>query len=500
METVNRWWAWRQMAAESRKLLDNKKIEAAVREKGNRTADVARLLKKEVGCSGHSLSVDDPKMGGGFRIVGFIDFEAGKGVRVTRYGEETADGQNEVVRFTWSDFAKVVIHDMELKAEAEAFEPGKAKARRSAGKQQKGQEEKTMTMLAKTTETRALTLADYEARIHLYKEQIGTGYIGIGRTLIEAKEAKVVPHGQWETWVTETTGLTPRQAQRCMQAATEIRDGSAMARLEMSKALLLLSSGLDEEKREEIATKAVDEGATVKQLKEELRKAKLQVVQETGAATEIRDALKKAEEERERLEQQLRATESAYKIRINDEKEDAYQRGEMAGKHQAKVDLMHETDRLEAELHKQKEALEVSRKLLDSKKFEIEQMKDASGKEYEGLRNELAKQTQYAADLKRNQADLLAAAEDAEKRAADAEAELEALRAGVNDGEKPTVSKLREAVIDFLDKVELLQYHPEKLTKDSEEMDRLLCEVEDCCYRMHMAINRAAVEVEGAIE
>ena len=93
-----------------------------------------------------------------------------------------------------------------------------------------------MTMLAKGTETRALTLADYEARIHLYKEQIGTGYIGIGRTLIEAKEAKVVPHGQWESWVTETTGLTPRQAQRCMQAATEIRDGSAMARLEMSKA------------------------------------------------------------------------------------------------------------------------------------------------------------------------------------------------------------------------------------------------------------------------
>ena len=36
-----------------------------------------------------------------------------------------------------------------------------------------------MTMLAKT-ESRALSLADYEARIHLYKEQIGTGYIGIG--------------------------------------------------------------------------------------------------------------------------------------------------------------------------------------------------------------------------------------------------------------------------------------------------------------------------------
>jgi hypothetical protein len=65
--------------------------------------------------------------------------------------------------------------------------------------------------------------------------------------LNEAKAAGVVPHGQWEAWVTETTGLTPRQAQRCMKAATEIRDGSAMAQLEMSKALLLLGSGLDED-------------------------------------------------------------------------------------------------------------------------------------------------------------------------------------------------------------------------------------------------------------
>ena len=185
-----------------------------------------------------------------------------------------------------------------------------------------------MTMLANRTETRALTLADYEARIHLYKEQIGTGYIGIGRTLLEAKEAKVVPHGQWESWVTETTGLTPRQAQRCMQAATEIKDGTAMARLEMSKALLLLSSGLDAEQQEEIAGKAVEEGATVKDLREQLRKAKLQIVQETGAATEIREALKKSEEEREQIEAQMRETISGYKARLDEETAKAYQQGQ----------------------------------------------------------------------------------------------------------------------------------------------------------------------------
>lgn len=357
-----------------------------------------------------------------------------------------------------------------------------------------------MTMLAKTTEARALTLADYEARIHLYREQVGTGYIGIGRTLNEAKEAKVVPHGQWESWVTETTGLTPRQAQRCMQAATEIRDGSAMARLEMSKALLLLSSGLDEEQREEIATRAADEGATVKALREEVRKAKLQLVQETGAAAEIRDALKKAEEDREHLEQQMRATVSAYQIRMDEETEKAYKQGEEDGKQQAKVDLMHETDRLEAELHKQKEALEVSQKLLDSKKYEVNELRNASGKEYEGLRNELAKQTQYAADLKRNQDDLLAAAEDAEKRAAEAEAELEALKAGMDPAKEPAAVILGKAVSAFFGECELMPFYPEELTKDRGAVNALVDNLEDWCTRMQRAIAGAAVEAEGAIE
>jgi hypothetical protein len=128
------------------------------------------------------------------------------------------------------------------------------------------------TMLREEGAARRLTIADYEARIHLYKEQIGIGYIGIGRTLNEAKEAGAVPAGQWEAWVTDVTGLTIRQAQRCMQAAREIRDGSALARLEMSKAMRLLSSGLDEEEREELAQRADDEKLTVKALEDEIRK------------------------------------------------------------------------------------------------------------------------------------------------------------------------------------------------------------------------------------
>ena len=149
-----------------------------------------------------------------------------------------------------------------------------------------------MTMLAIREEEHALTLADYEARIMIYKEQIGTGFIGIGRTLIEAKEAKVVPHGQWEDWVVRTTGMTVTNAQRCMKAAREIKDGSALARLDMSKALLLLQSGLDEDAQEHLAEKAIDESATVRELRAEIARQKedLDVFATAAQAAEQRTA------------------------------------------------------------------------------------------------------------------------------------------------------------------------------------------------------------------
>lgn len=361
-----------------------------------------------------------------------------------------------------------------------------------------------MTMLANRTETRALTLADYEARIHLYKEQIGVGYIGIGRTLNEAKAAGVVPHGQWEAWVTETTGLTPRQAQRCMKAATEIKDGSAMAQLEMSKALMLLGSGLDADAQEAIAGRAAEEGATVKALREEIRQAKaaqeaadaenaesiralkLKLVQETGASTEIRAALKKAEADRDALKGQLEATISAYQKRMDEEAGNAYRRGlqdkaagmeqDIRKEFQEKIDFLNSKaaqaeDRvrdLKAELEASRkdgsaqwdkgykagmdQAAEIRREVNEQRTKEIDNLQealDASEKELAGVRNE-------AESLRRNQGDLLAAAEEAEKRAADAEAELEALKAAGPEGKEPAWKVIKMAADRFRMECEML--------------------------------------------
>ena len=352
------------------------------------------------------------------------------------------------------------------------------------------------------TETRALTMADYEARIHLYKEQIGTGYIGIGRTLNEAKAAQVVPHGQWETWVTETTGLTPRQAQRCMQAATEIRDGSALAKLEMSKALMLLGSGLDEEAREEIAEKAVEEGATVKELREQLRKAKLQIVQETGAAAEIREALKSAEADRELLEDQMRAAEQGYKERLENAREDAYRRGEMAGGADAA-----------AEIRQLRADLENNRRLRQSLKDQLEDEREAAQKKAFGLQNELNKQTQYAEELRRKLEEtknapaggdderemLLEAAANAEQRAANAEAELEALRAGGAGQQDPAWKVLKVAVTRFMTDCEMLPLDPAALIPEQARIMANIERLEKWTDMMRIAM-AGAVPGEGAVE
>ena len=398
-----------------------------------------------------------------------------------------------------------------------------------------------MTMLANVKENKVMTLADYEARIFLYKEQIGTGYIGIGRTLIEAKEAKVVPHGQWETWVTETTGLTARQAQRCMQAATEIKDGSAMARLEMSKALLLLSSGLDEETREEIATQAADEGATVKDLREQLKQAKLKLVQETGAGAEIREALKTLEAERKQLEQQLRALEQAYGDKLEEQmkarnrvfqeelavaRDDAYRRGEGAGK----MDAAAEIRKLKEALARNEERVkEITRDNLGLAKDLNEKEKERAAAYREGrqdaeaqaenkifgLQNELNKQTQYAqslreelekkqeaavpADFAKDREILLAAAEEAEKRAADAEAELEALKAAGAGQPDPGWKVLKKAVDIFMADCELLAINDlQGLLREEAKVNATLNYLDGWIAATRQAM-AGAVQAEGAV-
>lgn len=411
-----------------------------------------------------------------------------------------------------------------------------------------------------TEAERVSAVARYEARIQLYKEQIGTGYIGIGKTLNEAKAAGVVPHGQWEAWVTEVTGLSPRNAQRCMQAAREIKDGSALARLEMEKAILLLGSGMDEETREEIAERAAEEGATVKALREEIRQAKaareaseaesaeaikalkLQVVRESGAAAEIREALKKAQAERAEIEQQMTAAINEYKTQMDNAVGDAYRRGltdkaeglrkdlerELKGKidfiasqrNQAEERIRDLTEELEKVRQeggaKWDEGFRAGQSQSDALLASRDQILEEQDKAIDGLREQIAQREgtiqelrekleqadglgrEELEKLRRNQGDLLAAAEDAEKRAADAEAELEQLRAGQKADAEPAVMVLSRALAAFFGECELMPYYPESLRGHRQPILESIAGLETWCERMRGALD-AAVPAEGAV-
>jgi len=115
----------------------------------------------------------------------------------------------------------------------------------------------------------ATQLASIERRISYHIQGAYANLVEVGRCLIEAKEARLVPHGQWEDWVQRTTGMHERRAQRLMRVAREVPADSAMTKLPISHIQEILA--LPEGEREAVATKAVEENQSLRALKDEIQ-------------------------------------------------------------------------------------------------------------------------------------------------------------------------------------------------------------------------------------
>lgn len=113
-------------------------------------------------------------------------------------------------------------------------------------------------------ETELIDLPAIEARIAGHMQGIAFNLLQVGRCLVIAKEANLVPHGKWEEWVRFHTGMSERRAQRLMQAVSIAPEGSRIAELPVSKIMALLP--LPEDKREDVAAEAIQDNLTVKQL------------------------------------------------------------------------------------------------------------------------------------------------------------------------------------------------------------------------------------------
>ena len=154
--------------------------------------------------------------------------------------------------------------------------------------------------MMKATSNEMVTLENIEYRISVHMNGAYRELLYVGRCLIEAKEAKLVPHGGWEDWVRKNTGFTERQAQRLMQAAKAVHDGSAMENLPLSKIQVILT--LPEPEREAVAEKAVKEDMSLRQLQDEVKKQKGEAYKQARLAEQAKaDAAAAAEAHRQEI-------------------------------------------------------------------------------------------------------------------------------------------------------------------------------------------------------
>lgn len=195
------------------------------------------------------------------------------------------------------------------------------------------------------------TLANIEYRIGLHMQGAYENVLEVGRCLNEAKDAGLVPHGQWEAWVRRNTGMSERSAQKLMQAARCVQTGSAMERLPISKIQAILA--LPEAERETMAEKATSEGMSLRELQEEVRR-------QTDRANKADERARRSEINRARAVEALRR-----------ELEQAKQNPEGGISPEAQAEI----DRLRAE---------------------IDRMGNCAGEEIDRLRNELAEAESYA--------------------------------------------------------------------------------------------------------
>ncbi len=140
--------------------------------------------------------------------------------------------------------------------------------------------------MVEVTSNEMISLKEIEYKISVHMNGAYRELLAVGHCLIEAKEAKLVPHGCWEEWVRKNTGFTERQAQRLMQAAKAVHEGSAMENLPISKIQVILT--LPEPEREAVAEKAVKEDMSLRQLQDEVKRQKGEAYKQTRLAEQAK--------------------------------------------------------------------------------------------------------------------------------------------------------------------------------------------------------------------
>lgn len=319
-------------------------------------------------------------------------------------------------------------------------------------------------MTEKTAITRTMEEITASARINM--ADMVNRAIALGRDLSDAKEQ--LGHGRFLPWLKEL-GLSSSTASNYMRVAREIAPGSRLAQLPYSKALALLSAPAED--REELAEEAESRSAAeIRKLVEERNRAAEAANAETARAD-------KAEQDAKRYYDEIAALNTRIS-HLEAENAKAYNKGHVAGQKVAWDDIgvkemANELDSLRKELDEKKAALLIAEN----------NVVEVVPADYE--------------ELKKNREELLNAAAEAEERAAAAEAELEAAKAG-NAGRSETWKILNAAVSRFMAECELLPTDPQALMSERARVETSVGWVEAWCRAMREALG-GAMSGEGVV-
>lgn len=330
------------------------------------------------------------------------------------------------------------------------------------------------------------TLEEMKAGIRIRMRNMVNSALEIGIDLMEAKDA--CRHGEWMPFLRDI-GLSASTAANYMRIAKEVSADSALAGLPYTKILALLTAPPEE--REELAAAAGDmSAAEIRRLTEERNRAAEAANTETARADRAEKDAKMYNQEAANLRKEIQILEA----RLEFVQSDSIKKSEYTDYlEKALEEKEEEMQRLLRECDE--EAREEEREKIQAEIDNLhEKLKTATGHE---IRVEVAP-ADYE-QLKQDQADLIAAAAEAEQRAADAEAELEALRAGdMDDGREDAWKVLKVAMVRFLNDCEMMPLDPQALIPYRPRINASLARLEGWIRQMRSAMD-GAVTAEAVV-
>lgn len=320
-----------------------------------------------------------------------------------------------------------------------------------------------------------IPIGDIPANVRVCEQNIRLNGWMLGGLLQSAK--KRLPHGGFMDWLKTHTDLSQTTANDLMNLYDGVRQTPFLADMRQSAALALLALAPDDRKR--FAEGHDLDGMSVRDLRSEIERVKREV-------SEKNEALKTAQSERETAVAQAR-------------REAAAEQTGLAEKAMTDArNAQHEVERLSGMYEKASELYEEAQKRVDDLEralseapppvltpVEIEKEVVVPPPDYEEMKAELKRATDYA--------------ERMERSAKDAQDELR--RQTAKESGERGISGLRRATMAFLGQAALFTgggYAPGSAREYTETLDCVKA-VESWCAEARAALTRAPIEAESSL-